>query len=115
MTRFEALEAVAVAAQTLIDGGGGPKHHANWNALAIALSDYRAIPAEPLAAMPFYGAREPIAAAPQPQGETVTLAVWEGDEGDMRFVRASSHADRWPPPWRRLGTVTLPLDRERGE
>lgn len=50
MTREQKMLAVAEAAQTLMDGGGGPKYQANWNALAIALSDYRALNARAMRA-----------------------------------------------------------------
>lgn len=96
--RLAALEAVVEAAREFADKIDKPLADHEWTQLKRRFYDTLA-------------ALDAHTEAPQ---ETVTLAVWEGDEGDMRFVRASSHADRWPPPWRRLGTVTLPLDLEGG-
>lgn len=51
--------------------------------------------------------------APQ---ETVTLAVWvyPEDGSAMMFVAGGNEDRRSTPPWRRLGTVTLPLNPEVG-
>lgn len=101
-------------------GGGEVTHLEAWEAVVEAAREFRAqhklfhiqhMQAAAYALDAALAALDALSSEPA----QVTLAVWEGDEGDMRFVRASSHADRWPSPWRRLGTVTLPLDRERGE
>lgn len=109
MTREQLKDAVVEAAQTLMDGGGGPKYHANWNALAIALSDYRA-----LAALDAHTKAE--------AQEVVTLAVWEDKDGGVTFMRADGLDDRTSQDaWRdgiltanRLGTTVVPITREGG-
>lgn len=56
--------------------------------------------------------------APDTADETVTLAVWrDPEDGDVRMVMPSGDADAdyRRMAWSNLGTVTLPLDRERGE
>jgi hypothetical protein len=111
--RLAALEAVAEAARDLETALAcrDPLLSAPRNRLRAALD---ALPAQPLAAMPFYGAREPIPSEPQPQGETVTLAVWRTRHGEVRLA-ALLDADFTGAHWTRLGTVTLPIVRERGE
>ena len=55
----------------------------------------------------------PHTEAPQ---ETVTLAVWATSDGAVALVTPGTRCDHPDHPLdRRLGTVTLPLDRERGE
>lgn len=115
MTREQKMLAVVEAAQTLMDGGGGPKYHAHWNALAIALSRYRALLGQP-----------------QPQGETVEVAVnmwrnaasgeWcpvmvEDDDDDPERDRAWQHVGtltaRIPLPV--APTISATVTREGGE
>jgi|GEM_PF-4866930 hypothetical protein len=60
-------------------------------------------------------ALDALPAEPQPQGETVTLAVWEYEDGETYLCKPGSEMDDRGSRWTRLGTVRLPLDRERGE
>ena len=47
--------------------------------------------------------------------ETVTLAVWATSDGAVALVTPGTRCDHPDHPLdRRLGTVTLPLDREGG-
>lgn len=93
-TRIELLEAVAEAARVYATTD---YHHATYDTLMEALAALDALPAEP-----------------QPQGETVTLAVWRNDRGTFQFAAPDTAEDTPVRTWRRLGTVTLPLDRESG-
>ena len=46
---------------------------------------------------------------------TVTLALWRSMNGEVMLDIAGSNGDvSYNETWRRLGTVTLPLDREDG-
>lgn len=56
--------------------------------------------------------------APDTADETVTLAVWALRDGEAVLAIDATDIDRarlGQSSWRRLGTVTLPLTRERGE
>ena len=95
-TRIELLEAVAEAARVYATTD---YHHATYDTLMEALA-----------------ALDALAAEPQPQGETVTLAVWTFAGGYIGWCIAGSEPDgNWGEADNlRLGTVTLPLDREGG-
>lgn len=94
MTRMEALEAVAAAARSALHSAPS-----SYERLGNALAALDALPGKP-----------------QPQGETVTLAVWRNDKhGSVGLYQPGTRDDEPSPGWTRLGTVTLLLDRERGE
>jgi hypothetical protein len=51
-----------------------------------------------------------LALPAQPAGETVTLAVWEHNDGAIQMVRQDTEAEGYTDGvggWRRLGTHTL--------
>ncbi len=83
-TRLAALEAVAEAARSLVDSTG-------------------------TTTMALFWAFEALDALPAPTPvETVTLGLWEHEDGMAAWYRAGSEADLRPAPdWRRVGTATL--------
>ena len=65
-----------------------------------------------LPTLPATAALDAHTEAPQ---ETVTLAVWATSDGAVALVTPGTRCDHPDHPLdRRLGTVTLPLDREGG-
>lgn len=98
MTREQKMQAVVDAARASV---------ARWRDFSDnELSDSTVNLREALAALD---------AHTEADAETMTLAVWEWPtDGDIRLCRVDSE-DPPMPPWTRLGTVRLPLDRERGE
>lgn len=111
MTREQKMLAVVEAAQTLMDGGGGPKYHANWNVLAIALSDYRASAA--------------LDAQTEAQ-EVVTLGLMRGrmsdrwhasqepEQEDPRDWQHVANISFVPPPEPTIPTISATVTREGG-
>ena len=98
--RLAALEAVAEAARDLETALAcrDPLLSAPRNRLRAALDALDALPAEPA------------------QDQTVTLAMWRSANGEAALSIAGSDDDvAYNETWRRLGTVTLPIVRERGE
>lgn len=98
MTRLEKLEAVAEAARKVAYRTG---------------DDWRPVPAHVQKLADTVRALDAHTEA-QAQGETVTLAVWRNDGGALQFAAPDTAMDTPVRTWRRLGTVTLPLDREGG-
>lgn len=92
MTREQKMQAVAEAARVYATTD---YHHATYDTLMEALA-----------------ALDAHTEAPQ---ETVTLAVWATSDGAVALVTPGTRCDHPDHPLdRRLGTVTLPLDREGG-
>ena len=112
MTHEQLKDAVVEAAQTLMDGGGGPKYHANWNVLAIALSDYRAS----------------AALDAHTEAETVTLGLMRGrgrlsdrwhasqepEQEDPRDWQHVGNISFVPPPEPTIPTISATVTREGG-
>lgn len=88
MTRLEKLEAVAEAVRDWAKSGRSVPR-ALYYALAALDADAEA-------------------------QQMVTLAVWRNDRGALQFAAPGTPEDAPVRTWTRLGTVTLPLDRERG-
>lgn len=97
MTRLEALEAVAEAARKYIAATVPRECQRTYEAMRESVAALDALPAEP-----------------QPQGETVTLAVWmEPGCGDVFWAVAGSDNDECPEAaFYHRRTVTLHLDPE---
>ena len=111
MTRMEALEAVATAAEILAHSAGVIRGRTPEDAdiythelehirhLMAMLSTLDALPASP-------------------PGEAVEVAVWErNSDGAMEFARSGGDADLSNPAkyWRRLGTIRLALTEDGGD
>lgn len=108
MTRLEALEAVAAAAQEI----AGQLLSSELTSDELRFADFEcAYNALIESIRPAIRALNALPAQPQPQGETVTWVAWEGDNGEAVLCRAGSILDTPERGWTRLGTVTLPLER----
>lgn len=98
VTRLEKLEAVAEAALEFADKSHKPIDHREWEQIKRR----------------FYDALATLDAHTEAPQETVTLAVWRSEDDETQLVKPGSDFDEPYPGWTRLGTVTLPLDREGG-
>jgi hypothetical protein len=101
MTRMEALEAVAEAAEHYREARMNDDPE-------MAVTSKRS---------QMYAALDALPADPAPAQE-VEVAVWEGMTGLIEYVKAGSIRDQqeiFGPLWTRLGTVRLPLVKETGQ